>query len=166
MDLKMLLDKQNELDKTILDNAGLKEYPLQSMQLALLVEVGELANEWQGFKHWKRNKEINREKLLEEFADCFSFALSLENYLNQLKHDELHKMNREMSRLSREVKEKGIKNDVIRAFTGYFRVVSFGEGFLAGLLALGMCLDISLDEMQKAYLKKNDVNWQRQQEGY
>ena len=32
MDLKMLLGKQNELDKTILENAGLKEYPLQSMQ--------------------------------------------------------------------------------------------------------------------------------------
>lgn len=118
------------------------------------------------FKHWKHNKEINREKLLEEFADCLSFALSIENYLNQLKHDELYKMDREMSRLSREVKEKGIKNDVIRAFMGYFRVVSFEEDFLLGLLVLGTCLDISLDEMQEAYLKKNKVNWQRQEEGY
>lgn len=60
MNIRKLLDEQKELDKEILKRAGIKEYPFRNIKLALLVELGELANEWQGFKHWKKNKVIIR----------------------------------------------------------------------------------------------------------
>lgn len=168
MDLKMLLDKQNELDKTILENAGLKEYPLQSMQLALLVEVGELANEWQGFKHWKKHKEIDREKLLEEFADCFSFALSLEGHLHELDSDFIEQIDAVID-LCDSISDKPDivpDDEIIYAFNDTFLHISRQDEVLQHILLLGRFLNITLDEMQEAYLKKNKVNWQRQKEGY
>ncbi|MBN3377639.1 hypothetical protein CF088_05395 [Clostridium botulinum] len=87
VNLRDLLKKQEELDGIILERAGIKKYPYESMKLALLVELGELANEVQSFKHWKQHKEINRENVLEEFADCLHLALSLENQLNQTSDD-------------------------------------------------------------------------------
>ena len=71
-----MLEDQKELDTAIFKNAGITQYPLENIRLSLLVELGELANEWKGFKYWKKDKKINREKLLDEFADCLHFALS------------------------------------------------------------------------------------------
>lgn len=166
MDLKILLDKQKELDKTILKNAGLKEYPLNDMRLALLVELGELVNEWQGFKHWKKHKKINREKLLEEFADCFSFALSLENHLHQVEPPFIKKINKIVKDTDN---AKDVDKDLTIGFIYAFESIpdDFTDmSILLNIIALGRCLDISLDEMQEAYLKKNKINWQRQKEGY
>lgn len=168
MNLKMLLDKQKELDKTILENAGVKDYPMESIKLVLLVELGELANEWQGFKHWKKHKEINRERLLEEFADCFSFALSLENQLHQLDSDSIQSIDAVVSLCDALSGRPYVipASEIIYAFNDAFLHIVNTIEILQHILCLGRSLNISLDEMEEAYLKKNEVNWQRQQEGY
>ncbi|MCE8158868.1 MAG: dUTP diphosphatase [Candidatus Moeniiplasma glomeromycotorum] len=48
-------------------------------KVALLVEIGELANELATFKHWKSQKEVDWEKAREELIDCFHFYLSFTN---------------------------------------------------------------------------------------
>lgn len=166
LDLQKLLDMQKELDKTILENAGIKEYPLENIKLALLVELGELANVWQGFKHWKKHKEINREELLEEFADCLSFALSLENELHQI-DGEYFKVEFAISETCFVFKDKEIEiNETIKCLNKTFKNVTNLERILESVLLAGIGVEISTKEMEQAYLKKNKINYERQNNGY
>lgn len=165
MNIRQMLVDQKKLDDEILSNAGVEEYPLENMKLALLVELGELANEWQGFKHWKKHKEINRERLLDEFADCLHFGLSLENQLHQVSNHVKDAIEEIVKNLDNECKNK----DVLEGFKYVFNAVLDTTGYISPLLsiiALGRCLDISLDEMEQSYYRKNKVNYKRQQEGY
>ena len=162
----MLADQKN-LDDRILSNAGIEEYPLKNMQLALLVELGELANEWQGFKHWKKHREINREKLLGEFADCLHFALSLENQFNKVSEYTKENIDEIVAKLDRECKNKDVIQGFEYAFDNTVNIVTHDDmSILLTIIALGRCLDISLDEMEISYYKKNKVNYKRQEEGY
>ncbi|MDF2804878.1 MAG: hypothetical protein K0S61_4783 [Anaerocolumna sp.] len=160
LSLQKLLDMQKELDKTILENAQIKEYPLENIKLALLVELGELANVWQGFKHWKKHKEINREKLLEEFADCLSFALSLENQLHQSDLD----INYYVENLNPKFHES--IDIMILQFNGLFDEVCRLDNALEGVIICGLWLGITPEEMEQAYYAKNKVNYERQNNGY
>lgn len=129
-----------------------------------MVELGELANEWQGFKYWKKNKTLDRRKLLEEHADCLHFALSLEN--------KLHQTNEIILKNPSTFEEFFIKgdygsNDALSAFNIAYEFISDDTAsILVGVIGLGICLDINLDEMEQAYLKKYEKNLARQAEGY
>ncbi|MGM8212615.1 dUTP diphosphatase [Virgibacillus sp. W0430] len=60
MNLSKLFEMQTELDARILLEKQLVGQDLLDKKiLALQVELGELANEWRGFKFWKVNKEPN-----------------------------------------------------------------------------------------------------------
>ena len=99
MNLQKLFDLQRQLDEHIE-----KEHPRQDGEdrlakkiLALQVELGELANEWRGFKYWSNNQEPRtalteipsyagipfftdaktRNPMLEEYVDCLHFILSI-----------------------------------------------------------------------------------------
>lgn len=57
MNLNSLFKKQQELDKHIVKEKGLEGQELLDKKiLALQVELGELANEWRGFKFWSENQ--------------------------------------------------------------------------------------------------------------
>ena len=65
MNLEKLFQMQKELDARIL-----AEHPIQEGEnrlakkiLALLVELGELANEWRGFKYWSNDQKPKTEEL-------------------------------------------------------------------------------------------------------
>ena len=170
MEVKELLKMQKELDKLIFKNSNIKEYPISKIRLALLTEVGELANEVQSFKYWKHNKNIKREKILEEWADCFHFALSLENELNSFAiyigdctllefikqcDEELYKID----------VDKDTFNDLI-FLTTFKTLISTVSSPLAQILMLGYRLDITPNEMEKAYKAKYKKNIQRQKDNY
>src|SRR5690606_3790379 len=58
MNLAHLFDIQRELDQHIVEKHGLQNEDLLPKKiLALQVELGELANEWRGFKFWSENRE-------------------------------------------------------------------------------------------------------------
>ena len=79
MNIKKMLYAQKELDDIWMKRANLTEYPLEMVQTAYRVELGELLQEWKQFKYWKMNKgEVQRDKMLVERADCMHFALSLD----------------------------------------------------------------------------------------
>lgn len=153
MNIEKMLADQKKLDEEIFKNAGITEYPLDNMQLALLVELGELANEWRGFKHWSKHKEINREKLLMEFADCLHFSLSLENHLHQQCCDGLGVA-------------KTSNDFIVNLFNDTFKKVCELEDVLDNVISLGLAIGISIDEMESCYYKKHKENYKRQQEGY
>lgn len=75
--LQALYAKQAELENFIAEKHGLnvQDY-LEEQQLSILVELAESANEWQAFKYCKQNKQVNREKLLEETVDVLHLILA------------------------------------------------------------------------------------------
>lgn len=56
--------------------AGLSEIPVEDVMMWLLAEAGEALNDAKFFKYC-RNKDINREKLIEELVDCLFMFLEL-----------------------------------------------------------------------------------------
>src|SRR6266487_4141554 len=81
--IKKLQLEQENLDQFIrqkknLTDTNTKESFIRT-KVALLVEIGELANELKTFKHWKSQKDINWEKAKEELIDCLHFYLSWAN---------------------------------------------------------------------------------------
>lgn len=63
MNLARLFETQRMLDDRIIKEKGLEGQDLLPMKiLALQVELGELANEWRGFKFWSENQEPRYER--------------------------------------------------------------------------------------------------------
>lgn len=100
MNIEMLYEMQKELDERIIREKGLEGQDLlPNTVLALQVELGELANEWRGFKFWSKDQNPRTEEniidqtaagnqifnivvgkrnpLLEEYVDCLHFFLSI-----------------------------------------------------------------------------------------
>ncbi|QKS71678.1 dUTP diphosphatase [Paenalkalicoccus suaedae] len=62
MNLTPLFEVQRKLDDKIVQEKGLEGQDLLPEKvLALLVELGELANEWRGFKFWSEGREARTE---------------------------------------------------------------------------------------------------------
>jgi len=164
MKINRLLAMQRELDKVILANANIQIYPTEMVKMGLLVELGELANEVQFFKYWKHNKSIDREKIREEWADCFHLALSLENRLKQLEEEVIDNLDL----FEQLYKEEGLKGkcSIYPQFNAAFENINRLDDVLATIIGLGLCLGLSLKEMEEYYIDKYLKNIKRQQEGY
>ncbi|MFJ7647737.1 dUTP diphosphatase [Lysinibacillus sp. NPDC097279] len=156
--LQELYAKQAELENFIAEKHGLniQDY-LEEQQLSILVELAESANEWQGFKYWKQNKQVNREKLLEETVDVLHLILArgiaLGWYIATI---------------------KAIKN---KSITGQYKALmqtivtdeesnsSYAIAFnlYAGLVEM---LGFTWLEVEAAYIKKHQKNIDRQNNDY
>ncbi|WNE40271.1 MAG: hypothetical protein GBAus27B_000338 [Mycoplasmataceae bacterium] len=81
--IKKLQLEQQKLDEVIIRNNNITDIKERSgfvrSKIALLVEIGEFANELKTFKHWKKDKTINFPKAQEELIDCLHFYLSWVN---------------------------------------------------------------------------------------
>jgi hypothetical protein len=80
--LRVLCQRQLELwqkDRGVEGFSGTTE-EVRTVSLALMAEVLELANEL-GWKSWKPRQEIDRERVLDEWADCFAFFGTLTAYV-------------------------------------------------------------------------------------
>ena len=77
-----LVNKQFEVDRLIIEKntIDLKWFSysnVKRLKLALLVEVGEFANEIKSFKAWQKKIEINWVKAKEELIDCLGYFIGL-----------------------------------------------------------------------------------------
>lgn len=144
------------LDKMFYDTPNLDI--IRKNKLELLVEIGEFANETKCFKYWS-TKLPNKEKSLEELADCFIMCLSFFNYLH----------------LDLNIKEINEKQDVILLFLKLYELgITFAKeekketinAFFNNLLLIGFSLGYSNDEMINACLKKIRMNIERIKEEY
>jgi dimeric dUTPase (all-alpha-NTP-PPase superfamily) len=178
----MNLNKLFEIQKVLRDKIGYNEPDrFNKLVLALLVELGECANEWRGFKYWSQNQSprIHQAKapymdlddadfynpLLEEYVDKLHFILELGLELNftDIK--------------VRLIKEKDITIQFIeltgRAYNLYFQNRIMGEVYQTTyeqlfnvFLGLGEMLGFTWEQIEQAYLDKNQINHQRQESGY
>lgn len=169
MRLKKLYFMQEKLDKRIIREKGLQGQDLlENTVTALLVELGETANEWRGFKHWSADRRPRTEKLLVEYVDCLHFFLSIARQL-QLDPENLYDINTHIrpegttanmfTTLIYQVSRIGLCES--RASKElYFRQA------LELFMTLGRRLGFSYDQIAEAYVAKNEVNHQRQATGY
>jgi dimeric dUTPase (all-alpha-NTP-PPase superfamily) len=141
--------------------------------LALLVELGECANEWRGFKFWSQNQEPSTRKsrrpymdladadfynpLLEEFVDGLHFILELGIELKAV-----------------DPWVPSYEEDITEQFRTLFYHVSMineyngrdnYEYLVSYFIGLGEMLGFTWEQIEQAYFDKNKINHQRQDSG-
>ena len=167
MQLKELFEIQAGLDIHIEKEHPTKdgEERLYKKILALHVEFGELANELpEVFKFWS-NKKNNRKKALKEYVDCFHFILSIGNELHHRR--QAHKLD-----INFEKNDKSILwhfNSLIATFSDLWNYGEIEEAYgsvIKTFLDLGELIGFTYEEIEAAYLEKNQENHQRQLNGY
>jgi dimeric dUTPase (all-alpha-NTP-PPase superfamily) len=161
MNWEILFNMQKQLDSYIEDNHKLSDRDLfDDKYLALLVELGELANETRCFKFWSNKPRSESDVILEEYVDGVHFILSLGIVKGFTYSSTDHKSSEQTeTELFNDVFERCVvfKNDTTQA--NYNRL-------FAGYLILGQKLGFSEEDVHQAYVKKNEVNYERQNSGY
>lgn len=178
MNLDKLMTIQAELDKHIEVKKGLQGQGLLDKKiLALQVELGELANEWRGFKFWssdQRPRGYNlytegngveqKNPLLEEYVDCLHFILSIGLEM-KLTNTDISKR----KRLSNRNITRIFSDLMLAAGTLIYPEADKPNNYgslLHGFIYLGEKLGFTTKQIEQAYLDKNKVNHARQESGY
>jgi dimeric dUTPase (all-alpha-NTP-PPase superfamily) len=173
MNLKKLFETQKILRDRIDYN---KSDRFDKLKLALLVELGECANEARFFKFWSKDQAPRTHKarhpymdaddadfynpLLEEYVDSLHFVIELGIELEA-----------DIEELRKEIElEPFHEGTLTEHFNTVFKLASRPAGQYADLfnafVGLGEFLGFSWNEVEKAYFVKNQINHQRQSEGY
>ncbi len=161
MQLDKLFSVQQELNERIVKEHSLDPHAIRKDKfLALLVELGELANETRCFKYWSTKPPAPREKILEEYVDCLHFILTLgldagfTDIQPQLQGQEME-----------------LTSHFINMFLGVNELLSVSsrnsyEVLMEDFYSLGLALGFNGKEVEAAYMAKNEINHQRQDEHY
>jgi dimeric dUTPase (all-alpha-NTP-PPase superfamily) len=163
MQFEKLFRMQQALDQHIEEKHELQDEDLFNRKvLALLVELGELANETRCFKFWSIKPSSEKDVILEEFVDGVHFILSLGI---ECGYQDLHcSLTNEPSELT--VSEQFLLiYEKVNIFKNTKSDVDF-KNLLETYIQLGALLGITYEELEKAYFEKNEVNYQRQQNNY
>lgn len=181
MNLEKLYKKQEELDKYIMKNRNIvmsDEELLDKTILALLVEVGELANATRCFKHWSLKGPESKERLLDELADVWHFYLSIGNqigrkfkHLNEKPKNEIEKVFQMWEKTLNFNRERVMTQILLELYRN--TTISLNdkqnlkyESMGKGIYLIGKLLGFTNQEVEQAYLKKHEENYKRQREGY
>lgn len=178
----MNLVKLFETQKILRDRIDYSEPDrFDKLVLALLVELGECANEWRGFKFWSKDQKPRTKKikdgyfgledaiytnpLLEEYVDILHFVLELGI---ELEIPELY---------GTEIKFVGLKNDVTNIndqFVKLFELSLLERPYTHSgdwlqlfeeFYILGEMLGFTWEQIEQAYYDKNKINHERQDSG-
>ncbi|SET44107.1 Dimeric dUTPase, all-alpha-NTP-PPase (MazG) superfamily [Oceanobacillus limi] len=161
MDWSSLFSMQKKLDSYIEANHGLKEKNVfDDKYLALLVELGELANETRCFKFWSLKPSSSHDTILEEYVDGIHFILSLgiekelqfDTTIDEAPSISLTQQFNKVFQLCVLFKTTPSKESYEQLFKSY--------------LELGQLLGFSEKDIQNAYFRKNEINYERQNQGY
>ncbi|SFA51006.1 Dimeric dUTPase, all-alpha-NTP-PPase (MazG) superfamily [Parageobacillus thermantarcticus] len=189
MNLSKLFELQRKLDEHIE-----REHPRQEDEdrlakkiLALQVELGELANEWRGFKFWSSDQAprigipsvhydenlghdvveyVGPNPFLEEYVDCLHFILSIAIELGYTV-DDLYVWDDELVGKTEDIFLELmywvvlIKSKDERKRKDAFRTVCYIFFNMAE-----QRLGFTWEQIEEAYIWKNAVNHQRQESGY
>lgn len=161
MNWEQLFSMQQQLDQYIQSNHNLKTSELfEKKILALLVELGELANETRCFKFWSHKNASERSIILEEYVDGLHFILSIGLDLNYHKEEiAVMTVDLELTELFNLVYSSIIALQQDQTSDNY-------KNLFGLFLALGEKLGYSEQEIKNAYDDKNQVNFTRQDTQY
>lgn len=163
MDIFGIVEMQKKLDKAILDKHGLLEADtLKNRILALIVELGELANETRCFKYWSLKAPSEKSVILEEYVDGIHFIVSIGNTIGyEFKEDAFDattsqddpttgfiKVFERITNLSKDMHETNF------------------ESLWNEYINLGKLFGFTKDDVMGAYEEKNRINHERQASNY
>jgi dimeric dUTPase (all-alpha-NTP-PPase superfamily) len=140
-----------------------KENRFSKKILALLVELGECANEERCFKFWSNKARSPEKVVLEEFVDGLHFILDLGIetycYLNFKEKMYFPEANGD------------INIYFLQVFKSVMNFFEFPDRdnykfLLQNFITLGAALGFTWEEIEFAYFEKMDINHQRQENGY
>jgi len=195
VNLQALFEKQKQLDDYIIQKKGLEgQELLPNKILALQVELGELANEWRGFKHWSIDQQPRYERkchackgigafgdsepclycggtgvearpLLEEYIDCLHFILSIGLDLG-VPDEYIVDLDDPFDPDEGDLTLQFMK--VIALSTVEYPFSHAGDWFplMEQFIALGELLGLTREQIEQAYNVKWEENVRRQDTGY
>ena len=161
IDLKELYSLQASLDKEIADNHHVSyETTFERRLLALIVEIGEFANETRCFKYWSNKGPSAKEVIMDEFADGIHFLLSLGIPLraNKFKY-EVQDSKVDLTHQIHEVYKAAV--DLL----DHYDLVHYEDAFQK-YLNLSKAVGMSEEEIISSYKAKLKVNHNRQETNY
>ncbi|WP_050181160.1 dUTP diphosphatase [Domibacillus robiginosus] len=161
MNMNTLFHMQRGLDSYIEKEHNLEGTDLFDQKvLALLVEIGELANETRCFKFWSTKGPSDRSVILEEFVDGVHFILSLGILTNWTDTTPASQQP------AKTVTDQFLLvTGAIHAFHQSKTKKAY-QLLMNRFFTLGDMLGFSTKEVEEAYIAKNEVNYKRQQSGY
>jgi len=165
--LAQLAEHQKKLDDFIekrLHNENETEESLFKKRIiAFLVELGEYANEERAFKFWSQKPPSELSVRLEEYIDGLHFILGLGNAI------EFNYLNFELSEETKHI--NGVIDNYLKiiqnlaAFTTDKNATSFSE-LLSSYLNIVRIQNYSETDLINVYTQKNQINYDRQNQGY
>ena len=162
MNFESLFKTQKDLDNKIIKKHSLQKRSLKSNKLlALEVEISELANETRCFKYWSSKLPSSKEIILEEYADCLHFILSIGIEYGFQDTEELNLQKPDTTATDQFLNLYVDVTDFIVCSSKDHYLTLFED-----FLNLGLYLDFSDDDIEDAYYKKNAKNLVRQNSGY
>lgn len=181
--LEALLPTQRDVNRKI--NEKLDKKPAANNYiLAFNIELYEFFNAVGTWKWWKHNHEVNKERVLDELADCYAFFLSaVLTVPTEIKEDEDNIQYPRRNLLSNFVnvyikmldtinEANGTVNDLIMLvgtsseLTGDNHIGFFTAFSAANAIAGLLWPDLTWEDVMSAYMKKSGVNVDRQNENY
>jgi dimeric dUTPase (all-alpha-NTP-PPase superfamily) len=182
------LEKLFSVQKVLRERIGYNEPDrFNKLVLALLVELGECANEWRGFKFWSKNQEpcirksrrpyMNLEDaefynpLLEEYVDGLHFVLDIGLEILEQWYWDKDEMLHEIDTIKQHEKIESEKISITDIFDTcfYYATNDYNEWFtylFAYYLILGERLGFTWEQIEQSYFEKNRINHQRQDNFY
>ncbi|KFL44138.1 dUTPase [Lysinibacillus sp. BF-4] len=160
MNLQKLFEMQAALDAFIEKTQNITHDVFREKGLALLVELGELANETRCFKFWSTKGPSAREVILEEFVDSIHFMLSL-GIMRELAFEEW-----QITEQSHNLTELFLRAqaDIITFLNSPTENTYTAIWDSYALLAYN--LGFTPEDIVRAYIAKNEENYARQRSGY
>ena len=160
INLKEIYILQEKLDQAIIKKHNIIVEEISDLKiLALMVELGEFANELKTFKYWKINKTTNPKKIAEEYVDGIHFfvGIALENNFSHI--------------LNFDVESKDINQQLLliyKSISEYQHDKTQEKFHKAFSLYLGVIkiLNFNYEQMFEDYKKKSKINFERLENGY
>ena len=161
IELKELFAAQAKLDERIAHDHNVSYASTRDRRImALIVEIGELANATRCFKYWSNKGSEDKEIVLDEYADGLHFFLSLgidiktgKDTYHITKHQEdltkqFHLIYHNIDNFYKKQDDKSF----IKAFQSFFNLLPL--------------LGYRWQSLKNAYYKKLQVNYDRQNNNY
>ena len=158
INIKEICVLQKELDDKINNKFNLtyKETD-ERKKIALLVELGELANELRSFKYWSTKGPSAKEVIVEEFSDCIHFIISFKLAYgdDQMEFDHIEN-------------DLDVNDQILKLYnlTINYKFDSSINEIITEALTLANKIGISANDIEAAYKAKNSKNHQRQADNY
>lgn len=158
LDITELCVLQKELDDRIQTKFGLTYGETNDRKkIALLVEIGELANELRSFKYWSVKGPSAKDVIVEELSDCIHFILSFKiaNGDNQMT-------------FNYDKNDLDVNETILEL---YKQVINYQyddqiNKIIITALTLANKIGVSANDILAAYKAKNAKNHQRQENNY